>query len=140
MGLFPKLENELKLRISLTTKAMKERHVLYLNFSKTGTPMVVDHTCAIRIFPTKNFSITGEYEPVDKLGVEVQMTRNVGSEACYGCPVGCSQIKLAQKGPYTPDDILKVGEQVNNLGRAFNTREKLSELSLEYVAEQLAAK
>lgn len=82
------------------TKAMKESPVLYPNFSKLGTPMVVDHTCAIGIFPTKNYSATGEYEPVDKLGVDVQMTRNVGSEACYGCPVGCSQIKLAQKGSY----------------------------------------
>lgn len=82
------------------TEAMKESHVLYPRFSKLGTPMVVDHTCALGIFPTKNFSTTGEYEPVDKLGVEVQETRNVGSEACYNCPVGCSQIKLAKTGAY----------------------------------------
>jgi aldehyde:ferredoxin oxidoreductase len=82
------------------TKAMKESPVLYPEFSKHGTPMVVDHACAIGIFPTKNFSTTGEYAPADRIGVEVQMTRDTGSEHCYGCPVGCSQLKLAKTGPY----------------------------------------
>jgi aldehyde:ferredoxin oxidoreductase len=81
-------------------KAMKESPVLYPEFSKHGTPMVVDHACAIGIFPTKNFSATGEYAPADRIGVEVQMTRDTGSEHCYGCPVGCSQLKLAKTGPY----------------------------------------
>ena len=82
------------------TKAMKESPVLYPHFSKTGTPMVVDATCAMGIFPTKNFTATGEYAPADKIGVEIQMTRNVGSEHCYGCPVGCSQLKIAKTGAY----------------------------------------
>ena len=81
-------------------KAMKESPVLYPQFSKLGTPMVVDHASAIGIFPTKNFSATGEFVPTDKIGVEVQLTRNVGSEHCYGCPVGCSQVKVAKTGPY----------------------------------------
>jgi aldehyde:ferredoxin oxidoreductase len=79
---------------------MKESPVLYPHFSKTGTPMVVDATCAIGIFPTKNFTATGEYAPADKIGEEIQMTRNVGSEHCYGCPVGCSQLKIAKIGAY----------------------------------------
>lgn len=81
-------------------KAMKESEVLYPAFSKMGTPMVVDHTCAMGIFPTKNYSATGAYDPIGKIGVEVQMTRNVGAEHCYGCPVGCSQLKLAKEKPY----------------------------------------
>jgi len=81
-------------------KAMKESPVLYPEFSKHGTPMVVDATCAMGIFPGKNFSATGEFAPSDKIGVEVQMTRDTGSEHCYGCPVGCSQLKLAKTGPY----------------------------------------
>jgi len=93
-------KDKLKAASGEMTKAMKESHVLYPAFSKMGTPMVVDHTCAIGIFPTKNFTATGEYNPVDKIGTEVQMTRNVGFEACYGCPVGCSQLKLAKTGPY----------------------------------------
>jgi len=62
--------------------------------------MVVDLTCALGIFPTKNWSATGEFAPVDQLGVDAQMTRNVGKIHCYGCPVGCSQLKLAKTGPY----------------------------------------
>ena len=81
-------------------KAMKESPVLYPSFAKLGTPMVVDHTCEMGIFPTKNFLATGEFAPADKIGVEVQETRNVGSEHCAICPVGCSQLKLARTGPY----------------------------------------
>ena len=93
-------KDKLKAAKGEMTKAMKESHILYPAFAKMGTPMVVDHTCATGIFPTKNFTATGEYNPVDKIGTEVQMTRNVGFEACYGCPVGCSQLKLAKTGPY----------------------------------------
>jgi aldehyde:ferredoxin oxidoreductase len=91
-----------KLRIAngKFTKAMKESEVLYPMFSKLGTSMLVDHICEMGIFPGKNFSATGEFAPVDKIGVEVQETRNVGSEHCYGCPVGCSQLKLAKTGAY----------------------------------------
>ena len=93
-------KDKLKTAKGEMTKAMKESEVLYPAFANMGTPMVVDHTCAIGVFPTKNFTATGEYNPVDKIGTEVQMTRNVGFEACYGCPVGCSQLKLAKTGPY----------------------------------------
>ena len=81
-------------------KGMKESHVLYPSFAKMGTPMVVDHTSAMGIFATKNFAESGEYAPVDQIGVEVQMTRNVGSEACWGCPVACSQVKVGKSGAY----------------------------------------
>ncbi len=93
-------KEKLKTARDTFTKAMKESEVLYPAFSKMGTPMVVDHTCTMGIFPTKNYSATGQYDPMDKIGVEVQMTRNVGSENCYGCPVGCSQLKLAKEKPY----------------------------------------
>ncbi len=83
------------------TSAMKESPILYPQFSKLGTPMVVDATCALGIFPAKNFLETGVFVPADRIGVEVQMTRNTGAEHCYGCPVGCSQLKMARTAPYT---------------------------------------
>jgi aldehyde:ferredoxin oxidoreductase len=92
--------DKLKAARDLFAKAMKDSEVLYPAFSKIGTPMVVDHTCHMGIFPTKNYTATGAYDPIDKLGVEVQMSRNVGKEHCYGCPVGCSQLKLAKTGAY----------------------------------------
>ena len=94
-------KDKLKVARSAFTKAMKESPVLYPEFSRHGTPMVVDHTCAMGIFPTKNYTATGEYVPADKIGVEVQVTRDTGSEHCYGCPVGCSQLKMAKTEPYT---------------------------------------
>jgi aldehyde:ferredoxin oxidoreductase len=93
-------EEKLKSARTAFSEAMKGSPVLYPQFAKLGTSMVVDHTCAMGIFPTKNFSATGEFAPADKLGVEVQMTRNVGSEHCYMCPVGCSQLKMARSGVY----------------------------------------
>ncbi len=93
-------KDKLKTARAAFMKAMKESPVLYPQFSKLGTPMVVDHTCALGIFPGKNFSATGRFAPADKIGVEVQETRNVGKEHCYGCPVGCSQLKMARTGAY----------------------------------------
>ncbi|MBW2063744.1 MAG: aldehyde ferredoxin oxidoreductase family protein [Deltaproteobacteria bacterium] len=106
-------KEKLKVARGAFTKAMKESEVLYPHFSKTGTPMVVDATCATGIFPTKNFSTTGEYAPADKIGEEVQKTRNVGSEHCYGCPVGCSQLKLAKSGVYA--GILSEGPEFETM-------------------------
>ena len=83
------------------TKAMKGSEVLYPHFSKLGTPMVVDHTCELGIFPGKNFSATGAFAPADKIGVEMQLSRDTGSEHCYGCPVGCTQLRMAKTEPYT---------------------------------------
>ena len=97
------IADKIKLKDARTAfmKAMKESPVLYPQFSRLGTPMVVDHTCALGIFPGKNYSATGSFAPADKIGAEVQETRNVGKEHCYGCPVGCSQLKMARTGAYT---------------------------------------
>lgn len=93
-------KEKLKEKRKVFTQAMKDSPVLYPAFSKVGTPMVVDHLCHMGIFPTKNYSATGEYDPIEEIGTQVQATRNVGKEHCYGCPVGCSQVKLARTGEY----------------------------------------
>ena len=80
--------------------AMKESPILYSEFSKIGTPSNVDNTCALGIFPAKNWTATGEFTPLEKIGVQALKSRNVGREFCYGCPVGCSQLKLAREKPY----------------------------------------
>jgi aldehyde:ferredoxin oxidoreductase len=82
-------------------KAMKESPVLYPEFARLGTPMVVDLTAALGILAAKNWSATGEFVPVEGLGVEAQESRKIGKEHCYDCPVGCSQMKLAKTGRYT---------------------------------------
>jgi len=95
-----KVADEEKFRAarSKMAKAMKDSPVLYPEFAKLGTPMVVDLTCSMGIFATKNWSATGEFAPADQIGVDVQKQRSLTSEHCYNCPVACSQIRLA-RGP-----------------------------------------
>jgi len=94
-------------------KAMKESPVLYPHFSKEGTPSNVDNTCALGIFPAKNWSATGAFTPVDQIGVEALESRRIGKEHCADCPVGCSQLRLAQAGPYA--GILTEGPEFETL-------------------------
>lgn len=81
-------------------KIMKESPVLYSEFAKNGTAGILELICTMGIFSAKNWTATGEFTPVDKLGIEEQNTRKIGREHCYDCPVGCSQLKLAKTGPY----------------------------------------
>jgi len=94
-------------------KAMKESPVLYPHFSKEGTPSNVDNTCALGIFPAKNWSATGAFTPVDQIGVEALESRKIGKEHCSDCPVGCSQLRLAQTGAYA--GILTEGPEFETL-------------------------
>ena len=94
-------KDKLKIAKGTFTKAMKESEVLYPQFSKTGTPMVVDATDAMGILPFRNYRDTGTRSFADKIGVDVQMTRNISREHCYNCPVGCSQLKVARTEPYS---------------------------------------
>jgi len=93
-------KEKLKVARGEMARAMKQSQVLYPEFSKTGTPSNVDNTCALGIFPAKNWSATGEFTPVERIGVEALETRNVGRQFCAGCPVGCSQLNLARTEPY----------------------------------------
>ena len=81
-------------------QAMKDSPVLYPQFSKSGTPMVVDATSAMGIYPVNNWSATGEIDMVKGLGDEAQHKMIVHKAHCHDCPVGCSQIKLVTSGPY----------------------------------------
>jgi aldehyde:ferredoxin oxidoreductase len=94
-------------------KAMKESPVLYPHFAKEGTPSNVDNTCALGIFPARNWSATGAFTPVDQIGVEALESRKIGNEHCSDCPVGCSQLRLAQTGPYA--GILTEGPEFETL-------------------------
>jgi aldehyde:ferredoxin oxidoreductase len=89
-------ENAFKETRSLMLKSMKESPVLYPTFSKIGTPMMVDALSAMGIFPSENYMTTGEKDYSPNIGVEKSIEASIASEPCYGCPVGCSQLKLAR--------------------------------------------
>jgi aldehyde:ferredoxin oxidoreductase len=93
-------ESKYKAARASMLKAMKDSPVLYPQFAKNGTPMVVELTCEMGIFSAKNWTATGEFIPANQLGLEGQNSRKIGKEHCYDCPVGCSQLKLAKQGPY----------------------------------------
>jgi aldehyde:ferredoxin oxidoreductase len=52
------------------------------------------------IFPAKNWSETGSFLPAKEIGLEAQEQLRIRSNHCFGCPVGCSQIKLSKNLPY----------------------------------------
>jgi aldehyde:ferredoxin oxidoreductase len=106
-------QEKLKVARGQMLKAMKESPVLYPQFADTGTPTNVDNTCALGIFPAKNWSATGAFTPADQIGIEPLQTRRIGKEPCFGCPVGCSQLRLAQTGPYS--GILSEGPEFETL-------------------------
>jgi aldehyde:ferredoxin oxidoreductase len=81
-------------------QAMRDSPVLYPQFSKSGTPMVVDNTSEMGIYPINNWSATGEIDMVKGLGDAAQAKMIVHKAHCHDCPVGCSQIKLVTSGPY----------------------------------------
>ena len=81
-------------------KNMKESPILYSQFSKAGTPMVVDAMTEMGIYSIKNWSATGQINMVPGLGLKAQDTMIVTRNPCYDCPVGCSQVKLVTSGPY----------------------------------------
>jgi aldehyde:ferredoxin oxidoreductase len=81
-------------------RKMKESPVLYPVFSKYGTSRGVDSHSATGIFPAKNWTATGDFAPVEKIGLEARKTRKIGQTRCAGCPVGCGQLTLAKTGDY----------------------------------------
>jgi len=81
-------------------KNMKDSPVLYPQFSKAGTPMVVDPMTEMGIFSTKNWSATGQISMIKGLGKETQDTMIINRNPCNDCPVGCSQVKMVKTGPY----------------------------------------
>lgn len=102
-------------RISMQN-AMKESPVLYSTFAHTGTPLVVEVTSELGIFPAKNWTETGVANHAPKLGVEANTAKKVGKEHCYKCPVACSQLKLVREGTYAGAMSVPEFEAMYSLG------------------------
>lgn len=79
---------------------MKASPILYPEFSRYGTSTTLDLTQALGIYPAENWAGTGVFNPADKIGGYAIEALSAGKTACAGCPVGCSQMRLAQHGPY----------------------------------------
>jgi aldehyde:ferredoxin oxidoreductase len=119
---------------SALLKAFKESPILYPNFAKHGTPMVVEHTGAMGILPAINWSGTGQFD-YEGLGLDMQNSRKIGKEHCHDCPVGCSQMKLARSGAYA--GILSEGPDFETI-YAFGSNNGISKLDAVIAADRLA--
>jgi aldehyde:ferredoxin oxidoreductase len=80
---------------------MKKSPILYPEFSRYGTSTTLDMTQAMGIYPAKNWTATGVFTPAEKIGGFAIEALSAGKTACAGCPVGCSQLRLAKNPPYT---------------------------------------
>jgi aldehyde:ferredoxin oxidoreductase len=79
---------------------MRLSHGLYPMFAKVGSPAAFDVTSGLGILSAKNWQATGQFVPIEQLGVEAGKAQTVGRNPCQGCPVGCSKLKLARSAPY----------------------------------------
>ncbi|HZJ03659.1 MAG TPA: aldehyde ferredoxin oxidoreductase family protein [Thermoleophilia bacterium] len=129
-------------------RQMRESPVLYPEFSKLGTPMVVDVTSAMGILAAKNWQATGKFDAVDTLGVEAQKEVNVDRNPCQGCPVACSQLKLARSGKYAGamaegpefESFYSLGTQtgVDNMGAVIAADRLCDELGMDTMSAGVA--
>jgi aldehyde:ferredoxin oxidoreductase len=81
-------------------KAMRDSEVLYPLFAKDGTPMIIDDMTKMGIYSSKNWSATGEVDLVKEQGRDAQHAMIITKSHCADCPVGCTQVKLVNEGPY----------------------------------------
>ncbi|KXA90155.1 hypothetical protein AKJ61_01295 [candidate division MSBL1 archaeon SCGC-AAA259B11] len=92
-------EDEFREATGELLKAMKDSEVLYPTFSPHGTSMVVEVADELGILPAENWRSTGEF-PSEGLYSGSQKDYRIRMEACYNCPVACSQVRLVEEGPY----------------------------------------
>jgi aldehyde:ferredoxin oxidoreductase len=131
-------EEKYKEARSALLKAFKDSPVLYPEFSHHGTTMVTDLTGAMGVLPAKNWTATGEFVPVEGIGRDALASRKVGRERCHDCPVGCSQLRVAEKGPYA--GILTEGpdfETVYALGSGVGIDEADPIIAADRLADEL---
>ncbi len=127
-------EEKYKVARSTMLKYFKESPVLYSQFAKHGTPMVVEVTGPLGILSAKNWSGTGEFG-YEGLSLEAQDSRKIGKEHCHDCPVGCSQMKLAKTGPYA--GILSEGPDFETI-YSFGSNNGISNLDAVIAADRMA--
>jgi len=106
-------KEKLHAAMSDMVKAMKASPVLFPVFAKYGTSRGVNNHSSKGIFPAKNWTATGEFAPVDRVGMEARQSHKIGQTRCAGCPVSCGQLTLAKTGRYA--GILSEGPEYETI-------------------------
>ena len=81
--------------------AMRKAPHLYSRFSRYGTSTMLNNTQGLGIYPAKNWTATGVFNPAEKIGGFAIESLGAGRAACARCPVACSQMRLAKEPPYS---------------------------------------
>ncbi len=81
------------------TKALKDSPFAYPVFSHVGSSSAVDAAQAVGVFPSRNYTDTG-CQDYSAIGPEALSEYKVRRNNCYGCPLGCSQVRMAKNGKY----------------------------------------
>lgn len=97
----PSIADQSKFKKALKTmkEAMRDSD-LYTDFSKTGTGQGIDTLTTKGILPIRNYSATGMINMVNGIGFDVQDATKISRSFCADCPVGCSQARRVDQGPY----------------------------------------
>ncbi len=115
-------------------KRFKNSKTLYKGLAKYGTSDAVDVTVELGIFPAKNFTDTGNFGPLEKIGYERQAEDIIRRNPCYKCPVGCSQVRISREGDY-PGVLTEGPEFESSFALAGATG--VEDLSALYLADRL---
>ena len=81
------------------SKALKASPFAYPVFSHVGSASAVDATQATGVFPSKNFTDTG-CQDYSAIGPDALKAYKVRRNNCFGCPLGCSQVRMGRSGKY----------------------------------------
>lgn len=81
-------------------KMFKEDPGTYNDLSRFGTSSTVEATAEMGVFPFNNWQDAAEADVVQSLGSVAFSKYDQGRNPCYGCPIGCSQVRMNRNGSY----------------------------------------
>lgn len=92
-------EKDFRKAVSSLLKKYKESPSLYPNFSKHGTPDIIELINELGILPTRNFQ-SGVFDGVERIDALAQAKFVTRHLSCCGCPVACGKLKINKSEPH----------------------------------------
>jgi len=81
-------------------KYFKEDIGTYGILSKYGTTATVESTVELGVFPVNNWKDPADTSWLNSIGSEAVSNYNVRQNPCYGCPIGCSWVRMSKGSRY----------------------------------------
>jgi aldehyde:ferredoxin oxidoreductase len=78
----------------------KKDEATYGGLSRYGTTATVESTIELGVFPENNWQKSADTNWAKKAGSQVLEAYNVRQNPCYGCPIGCSWVRMNRHGRY----------------------------------------